>query len=538
MCPKLLPQGLHAIDNPVFKYEKTVDSKDPYIHHGSIHILQVPKGFVGLVKESNFPRLLGEGVHVYDSQTFQYDGVKSELSPSIVHGTISRFRVCKGEVGLCWRAAEPLLVEKPGTYMVNSSTFKFVEVKDVTTKDIRLGSKKIITVYSGEVGISYAAGRLEILPPGRHVIEMADHLFDDFLSTQQQALRLVTLREGKTGGREQDLLLCDTKDMVQIGLRADVFFKISDPEKAITTVGRQGIEELVMETSVATLTNIMRSTSLHDIATSALPTAISEVAASEDVMQAQALGQPCAQLFFDKAHDQFLSKLHDDFQSRYGLEITNIRIEQFKIMDAGLANSISQQALNTAQTENKLANLEGQLQIATQEQEREKRVVQIRSETEANQKKIQADSQITSAEAEGRAQAVRAEAEANEVRIRAEAEASAMKIRAQATIAEAEAAAASTKIRAEASISEAKAMAESTRLKASAEAERASLLASTPLGEKLALLDVYSGAVKASNDGVEKVVYVDPSTTSASNPFALLTLQSLNRDLTSLKATS
>jgi regulator of protease activity HflC (stomatin/prohibitin superfamily) len=466
----------------------------------------------------------------------QYNGVQSKLSPIISHGTISRFRICKGELGLAWRDNDPLLVEEPGTYQVDSATFKFEKVVDSTIKDIRLGSRKIITVYSGEVGVSFAAGRLEILPPGRHVIEAADHIFDDFLSTQQRAMRLVSTTKG--GKKEEDLLVCDTKDLVKIGIRADVFYRITDPEKAIMTVGREGLEDLVMETSIATLTNIMRSTSLNDIATSSLPSAVSEAASTQEAVEAQALGKPGAPLFFDKAHDQFLAKLHDDFLARYGLEISNIRIEQFKIMDTDLANSISQQAINTAQTENQLANLEGQTQIATQQQEREKRVAQIQSETMANQRKIEAESKIIQAEAEGRAQEVRAQAEANQVRIRAEADASATKIRAQATVAEAEAAAASTKIKADASVSEAKARADAIKLKASAESDRAKQLAATPLGEKLALLDIYSGVVKASNDGVEKVVYVDPTTTSANNPFALLTLQSLNRDLSALGSSS
>eukprot|EP00927_Polykrikos_kofoidii_P024462 TRINITY_DN2223_c1_g2_i1.p1 TRINITY_DN2223_c1_g2~~TRINITY_DN2223_c1_g2_i1.p1 ORF type:complete len:746 (-),score=107.45 TRINITY_DN2223_c1_g2_i1:48-2285(-) len=530
--PKLLPEGLHAIDNPVFSYEGTVDSKDPCIQHGSVCILQVPKGGLGLIKESNFPRLLEEGLHIYDSPTLQYNGVQSKLSPIIMHGTISRFRICKGELGLAWRDNDPLLIDEPGTYQVDSANFKFEKVVDATIKDIRLGSRKIITVYSGEVGVSFAAGRLQILPPGRHVIEAADHTFDDFLSTQQRAMRLVSTTQG--GKKEEDLLVCDTKDLVKIGIRADVFYKITDPEKAIMSVGREGLESLVMETSIATLTNILRSTSLNDIATSSMQSAVSVAANAEEAVKAQALGQASAVLFFDKAHDQFLAKLHDDFQARYGIEITNIRIEQFKIMDYELANSISQQAINTAQTENQLANLEGQTQIATQEQEREKRVAQIQSETIANQRRIEAESQIIQAEAEGRAQQVRAEAEANQVRIRAEADASAIKIRAQATIAEAEAAASSTKIKADASVSEAKARAEGIRLKACAEADRAKQLADTPLGERLALLDIYSGVVKASNSGVEKVVYVDPATTSANNPFALLTLQSLNRDLAAL----
>lgn len=68
-------------------------------------------------------------------------------------------------------------------------------------------------------------------------------------------------------------------------------------------------------------------------------------------------------------------------------------------------------------------------------------------------------------------------------------------------------------------------------MKAAAEAERAKLLAATPLGEKISLLEIYADAIKSSNDGVSKVVYVDPSTTQGGNPLGLLILQSLQMDL-------
>ena len=55
-------------------------------------------------------------------------------------------------------------------------------------------------------------------------------------------------------------------------------------------------------------------------------------------------------MFFDKVHDEFISKLHDSFMENYGIEITNIRIESFRIMNSDLANNISTQAFVTAQT--------------------------------------------------------------------------------------------------------------------------------------------------------------------------------------------
>ena len=69
-----------------------------------------------------------------------------------------------------------------------------------------------------------------------------------------------------------------------------------------------------------------------------------------------------------------------------------------------------------------------------------------------------------------------------------------------------------------------------------AEADRAEKLGSTSLGEKVALLNIYADVVKASNDGVSKVVFVDPSTTQAANPLGLVTLQSLQNDSTEMGA--
>merc|ERR1712062_594755 len=60
--------------------------------------------------------------------------------------------------------------------------------------------------------------------------------------------------------------------------------------------------------------------------------------------------------------------------------------------------------------------------------------------------------------------------------------------------------------------------------KAEAEGDRAKLLGSTNLGEKLSVLEVYGEMVKKSNEGVKKVVYVDPSTTQAGNPFGSVAL--------------
>jgi len=139
---KLLPEGMHVVDKSVFQYQGLVTVNTTYINHGTIHIIQVPKGSVGLVFESNFPCLLPTGIHIYDSATLVFNGSMSKMQVSVIHGTINRFRVQKGEIGLAWQDNQPLLVEVPGTYLVDSATFKFVNCVKASEKLVTLGAKK------------------------------------------------------------------------------------------------------------------------------------------------------------------------------------------------------------------------------------------------------------------------------------------------------------------------------------------------------------------------------------------------------------
>merc|ERR1712139_136163 len=246
----------------------------------------------------------------------------------------------------------------------------------------------------------------------------------------------------------------------------------------------------------------------NEVAQNAMPSAISSKKHKEDAMHAQAVGEPSAPLFFDRAHDEFLSRLHDDFLQRYGIEIVNIRIENFRIMNEDLASNISNQALKTAETECSLANLKGQQEIATREQERLAAVKQISTKAEADalNTKITAENnaKIKSAQATAQADATaiieKAKAEAEAIRIKAEAEAAAIE------------------------------------LKAAAEARRAEMLSKTPLGQQLSLALPYMEMMQKIGEGVENVVYCDSTLQKSGNPFSLPTLQALNTDLALLNA--
>jgi regulator of protease activity HflC (stomatin/prohibitin superfamily) len=393
-------------------------------------------------------------------------------------------------------------------------------------------------VHTGLVGVTYDEGALKILTHGRHMIDSATHVFHRFLSTQQKSLRLASVTASEKALRatgsdkksfsqsrknadkskstdavldlDSDLTICETKDLVKVGLRADVFYSIEDPEKCINKIDTDELEDLVRETAVATLTNIIRSTALNEIAQSKQVSAggiaggltVLPSAPGESFEQGPA---PSMTAFFEKAHDDFLDKLHDDFMFRYGVDIANIRIESFKIMDTELSDQISKHALTTAQIENEMANLEGNSLISTTRERTAAAVKSINATAEAQSLKV-----TTDAENERKIQAAQAEAESLKIQARAKAEAEAESI-----------------------LTKAKAEAEAIRLKAAAEAERAALLSKTNLGMQEALLRIYSDIVIESNRGVEKVIYMDPSVNRES-PFAIGSLQNLNNDLHSL----
>lgn len=509
--PRILRQGNYVVVSPAFRFEKFIAVEEVYIKHGTIFIIQVPKGHLGKIMENVTPKLLPEGVHMVDHPNFHFEGLELLSSPVIRHGTITRFRVSQGEVGLATWQNEAIFVEIPGTYEVDSPDFIFHGSKSVSSKLLQNGNKKVVTVFSGEVGLSYRAGCLDVLTPGRHIISAADHYFDSFLSTQQVALRLA---DTTNSSPTDDLIVAETKDFVKVGICADIFFSIADAAKTIMRVGKDGVQTLVMETAIGTLTNIIRSTALNEIAQSQnVAEAPSMKKTAEDIKLAQATGQASAPFFFDRAHDEFLARLHDDFLDRYGIEITNIRVASCKIMDKELSASISKQALVTAQTQNQLANLKGQTEIATAEQDRQARVAQINAEQEARALQVGTESQnkaqLEKSEAQAKAKAFIVNQEAEALVARAKAEAEAIRLKAAAE-------------------------AEGIRTKAKAEAERAELLSRTPLGSQLALLELWSGTVEKSNEGISKVVYCDPSVQFAAgggNPLSLLGLGQLNGEL-------
>lgn len=250
--PRLLQEGEHYIDSYLFKYDGLRKVSDSYIEHGVIHQISVEKGSVAKVFQDNLPRLLGEGDHSIESTNFSYHGMLNIVENlCISHGTITVLQVTEGKIALCWKNSEPTFFSRPGFYEFDSPDFSFVEFKNAEEQLIQLGSKKIIMVQTGQVGVTYDEGQLKILKSGRHMIDSSTHVFHRLLSTQQRSIRLASFpaneREArkskfsgstsansggklKIGNQDADLTICETKDLVKVGMR--MFFTVSKIPKS------------------------------------------------------------------------------------------------------------------------------------------------------------------------------------------------------------------------------------------------------------------------------------------------------------------
>jgi hypothetical protein len=195
ISPRLLQEGLHMTNDNQFRFEDMVYVNQSLISHGSVHIIQVTKGKVAKIIHENKPRLLGSGTHSIEAVNFEYCGESFLTDKLITHRTITIVRVGWGEIGVAWNRNQPMFIDKAGLYAFDSPDFTFVKHEDANSRVVELGAKKIIMVFTGEVGISYDHGKLVLLNNGRHLIDSANHIFHGFLSTQQKSIRLVTMTD-------------------------------------------------------------------------------------------------------------------------------------------------------------------------------------------------------------------------------------------------------------------------------------------------------------------------------------------------------
>ncbi|AYV80399.1 MAG: prohibitin domain-containing protein [Harvfovirus sp.] len=537
--PKLLRSGNYATDSNYFTYAGSVSIDSDHIEYNMIHVVRVPKASMTFCRINNKPAMLKEGTYTFNIPQFKLDNTLPLVSESISYTSITRFFVKQGQIAKAWYRSKPIFITAPGIYEIDDTNFVFVECVPSTTKIITLGSRNRFIVYAGEIGLalennvgkffdtpgiyerddpnfvfkecvplstnkisigskmriivrdgevgeSYLSGNLDILKPGVHVFDTNERVFKNFIPKTQQC---VDLGDEKTG-----LSTFDTVEFVPIGVKAEIFYTIEKPEIALVVVGDEKmIKKRIKDTGLSTLNSIMRSTPLNKVSQSKV---INTKGEREIKMGMDPFSKSSEPLIFDQIHDKVIAKMHDTFMEKYGLNIANIQIGDFQILNKELVKNISDNALTTAKTETERANLEGIREIKVAQQDQEAMIIKLKAHAEADRLKTETESKTKSS-------IMNAEAAAreNSIRIGNQAEAEASRI---LTIATAEAKSIELKAGAEAKAIE---------LMAAAEKKRAEALASTDIGGRLAMMKVQADAAAKCFEKTDKVFYYIPAGT-------------------------
>lgn len=129
----------------------------------------------------------GPGVHTICSPYVSVVGPDVRLTDgAIVHGTKAIVTVTQGFVGLAMDRGQPVLLP-PGLHQWESDTIQFQELIDLASSLIRLGPYTLITVDEGYAAVTQDNGEQKILEGGRaYMLTHRNWKFEKFMTKKLQ----------------------------------------------------------------------------------------------------------------------------------------------------------------------------------------------------------------------------------------------------------------------------------------------------------------------------------------------------------------
>lgn len=396
--PYVMAPGRHFINDPLFQFVGTQPATKANISHGTIHIIIVDTGKVGVGVVKGVGHLLEPGRHFINNPDFQFKGVVDANAEYINSCSKHRILIPMGKVGLGWRKNEAILMEANKAYFIDDADFKYQGSVSLLQEQIEHGAFKIITVNKGLVGVAFDDGALTILQPGRHIVDRETFNFSAMLSTGQETIpisEIVNL----------------SSDNVGLRFSAALNIQVIDARKAVTMLGRD--LSRVKDTRARKATEFSSSVfqnNIRDRARLALSIIIGNNPFTETFLSTSAIASvhgegegdgKDGESFKGIIHDAFMSKFSKEMTEQCGVRVLDMSIADIDIVNKELSHALAQAAVKA--TELEMAKIDRN--VETQ-----------RAETDVKSMKIRA-------EGEGAALLVDANAASEEITIIAQAEA-------------------------------------------------------------------------------------------------------------------
>jgi hypothetical protein len=283
--PLILDEGTHVLNAPNLQpvsHKNEVDQGSLYIKVGNVHILRVPPGKLALVMLNNAPYVLESRFepYVFKNPVFSFNPGRdfvSAGSPYIHHGDLHMLQVPKGRLACCWQGSVPFLLHyRTERFLIKHDLFSVARKSqnelfyDSNSEYILHGSIKRIIPKTGNVAVVYQNGHLHIVPPaedGEPITFNDEHtVVKSLFNTQKRTIRFPS--EKTKAQHEKDVKMrggdpkfinyeqFTTGSGGRYGMKVIVVFEVANPLKALTYLRE---EEIVPHVELLVITEMNKA---------------------------------------------------------------------------------------------------------------------------------------------------------------------------------------------------------------------------------------------------------------------------------------
>eukprot|EP00930_Biecheleria_cincta_P001701 TRINITY_DN102814_c0_g1_i1.p1 TRINITY_DN102814_c0_g1~~TRINITY_DN102814_c0_g1_i1.p1 ORF type:complete len:537 (-),score=118.87 TRINITY_DN102814_c0_g1_i1:38-1648(-) len=349
----------------------------------------------------------GEGVHVFPSPYLSIESRDVRLTDgAIIHGTKAIVTVTQGFVGLAMDRGQPILLP-PGLHQWDSPTIEFHQLIDLASSIIRLGPYTLITVDEGYAAVTQDNGAQKILEGGEtYMLTHRNWKFEKFMTKKLQT-------------NDVGPIQVTTGDNVPLEATATVNWLIEDAklaarmaantmpdsqranhnQNAVAHSGEFDISKLrqdVLRQVTASLASFIGSVTYSGHGHEGMTTRMENDKKREAGIETDAGDGRRA--LFDPARLSSSADHANRICSQYGVKILSINLISASPSDKGLLDALSQGAVASVAAEQTETAARGEARALQLKAQAEADATRIRAEADARADEVRAEGSLKAAQ--------------------------------------------------------------------------------------------------------------------------------------------
>ncbi|CAE7453142.1 unnamed protein product [Symbiodinium sp. CCMP2592] len=345
----------------------------------------------------------GQGVHVYPSPYITVDRTDVRLTEgAIIHGTKAIVTVTQGFVGLAMDRGQPVLLP-PGLHQWNSPTMEFERLIDLASSVICLGPYTLITVDEGYAAVTQDNGEQKILEGGRaYMLTHRNWKFEKFMTKKLQTNDVGPIQV--TTGDNVPLEATATVNWVIEDARlaarmaANTMSDVRSKNQSQMAAGEFDISKLrqdVLRQVTASLAAFIGSVSYSAHGHEAMVARNEQERKREAGVEVDKEGGRRA--LFDPDRMAQSADHANAICERYGVKILSINLISVSPSDRGLLDALSKGAVATVAAEQTETAARGEAQALLLKAKAEAEAARIRAEGDARAEEVRAEGSLKAA---------------------------------------------------------------------------------------------------------------------------------------------